>query len=115
MCLGGFKDLSIIAPQSDRLAIHTLVAKMPNNLIAEAIENELARSGYDWGVPMRSGDVRIARLMRIRQRQRRVTTRLCIGLLAMVQTRGPYVSVPSPIRPFARGYWLCQYAARYNM
>ena len=68
MCLGGLKDLSIIAPQSDRLAIHTLVAKMPNNLIAEAIENELARSGYDWGVPMRSGDVRIARLMRIRQR-----------------------------------------------
>ena len=57
MCLGGLKDLSIIAPHSDRLAIHTLVAKMPNNLIAEAIENELARSGYDWGVPMRSGDV----------------------------------------------------------
>ncbi len=46
MCLGGLKDLSVIeTPPSDRLAIHTLVAKMSDSLIAEAIENELGRGG----------------------------------------------------------------------
>lgn len=46
MCLGGLKDLSVIeTPPSDRLAIHTLVAKMSDSLIAEAIEHEIARGG----------------------------------------------------------------------
>ena len=46
MCLGGLKDLSVIeTPPSDRLAIHTLVAKMSDSLISEAIHNELARGG----------------------------------------------------------------------
>ncbi len=46
MCLGGMKDLSVIeTPPSDRLAIHTLVAKISDSLIAEAIENELHRGG----------------------------------------------------------------------
>lgn len=46
MCLGGLKDISIIAtPPLDRLAITTCVAKISDTLIAEAIERELARGG----------------------------------------------------------------------
>ena len=46
MCLGGIKDLSVIeTPPSDRLAIHTFVAKMSDSLIAEAIDHEIARGG----------------------------------------------------------------------
>ncbi len=46
MCLGGMKDMSVIeTPPSDRLAIHTMVAKMSDALIAQAIQNELARGG----------------------------------------------------------------------
>ena len=46
MCLGGLKDLSVIeTPPSDRLAIHTLVAKISDAIIAQAIEQELARGG----------------------------------------------------------------------
>lgn len=46
MCLGGLKDLSTIeTPPSDRLAIHTLVAKMSDAVIAQAIDHELSRGG----------------------------------------------------------------------
>lgn len=46
MCLGGIKDLSVIeTPPSDRLAIHTFVAKMSDSLITEAIEHEIGRGG----------------------------------------------------------------------
>ena len=46
MCLGGMKDMSVIeTPPSDRLAIHTMVAKISDALIAQAIENELGRGG----------------------------------------------------------------------
>lgn len=46
MCLGGIKDISVIeTPPSDRLAIHTLVAKMSDALVAQAIQQELARGG----------------------------------------------------------------------
>lgn len=46
MCIGGLKDLSVIeTPPSDRLAIHTHVAKFSETLIAQAIEQELARGG----------------------------------------------------------------------
>ncbi len=46
MCIGGLKDLSVIeTPPSDRLAIHTLVAKMSDSIIAEAIEHEIGRGG----------------------------------------------------------------------
>lgn len=46
MCIGGLKDLSTIeTPPSDRLAIHTQVAKISDAMIAEAIEHELSRGG----------------------------------------------------------------------
>lgn len=46
MCLSGIKDISVIeTPPNDRLAIHTLVAKASDALIAQAIEQELARGG----------------------------------------------------------------------
>lgn len=46
MCLGGIKDISVIeTPPNDRLAIHTQVAKMSDAIIAQAIEQELARGG----------------------------------------------------------------------
>jgi len=46
MCLGGFKDLSVIeTPPLDRLSIHTCVALSSDALLSEAIERELNRGG----------------------------------------------------------------------
>ena len=46
MAISGLRDMSIIAtPPTDRLAVRTLVSRVHDDIIAEAIERELKRSG----------------------------------------------------------------------
>lgn len=46
MSLAGIRDMSVIeTPPKDRLAVHTVVAKYEEDIIKQAIEQELARGG----------------------------------------------------------------------
>ena len=73
MCLGGIKDISVIeTPPNDRLAIHTQVAKISDAIIAQAIEQELARGGQIYFLHNRVEELQeyLDRIMRLVPRVR---------------------------------------------
>ncbi|MCL2326711.1 MAG: transcription-repair coupling factor, partial [Proteobacteria bacterium] len=76
MCLGGFKDLSVIeTPPLDRLSIHTFVAVSSDALIAEAIERELNRGGQVYFLHNR-----VEELPNYYERLKRLVPRARIGI-----------------------------------